>query len=73
MTTKSLAIAAGTAGPDRPLVSLALAAFVVIGLLIFVDTGARTLSLLMIGAGLGAVFWMVQFGLLIQGQIPFFN
>ena len=62
MTTKSFSIAAVTTGPDRPLVSFALATFVIIGLLIFVDTGARTLSLLIIGAGLGAVFWMVQFG-----------
>ena len=47
---------------DRSLISISLVTLIVIGLLIYVDSGVRTLSLLLIGVGLGAVFWTVQFG-----------
>lgn len=47
---------------DWSLISISLVTLIVIGLLIYVDSGVRTLSLLLIGVGLGAVFWTVQFG-----------
>ena len=62
MTTASVFVGERAGKSDRSLISISLVTLIVIGLLIYVDSGVRTLSLLLIGVGLGAAFWTVQFG-----------
>jgi len=62
LTPASVFVGARAGRSDRSLISISVAALLVIGSLIYVDSGIRTLSLLLIGVGLGAAFWTVQFG-----------